>query len=398
MRQGGRGQKGEWLSAVLLHRTPCSGVRTRPLNDITNYTWPRDAHRIVSDGFGGLSSLPNVSRAPEPDHRLDSGIESTYLHSSMDELTEAFRALGDPTRLRILRLVAEARLNVTEVVSLVGVAQSSVSHHITKLKALDLIREERQGGYTYYSLAIDEKAPLWPLIKLAREAADESGDQARLAELLSRREDVHTLNEKLLEPGQSWRLWAAALSSLLPPLEVVDFGCGTGVLTVELARWARHVTAIDRSNSALAKAKTEATRQGLGNITFLEADLHALPLSTASVDLVVVSQSLHHVDSIDRVLAEGARLLKPGGRMVVLELLPHDEDWVLARLGHLHLGFDPEVVRKSMQAVGIEAHETFAAPRDAAAPFKAFLLTGTRTRKATANSQVRKTSASQTSL
>jgi ArsR family transcriptional regulator len=302
----------------------------------------------------------------------------------MEELTEAFRALGDPTRLRILRLICEARLNVSEVVSLVGVAQSSVSHHLTKLKALDLIREERQGGFTYYSLAVDEKAPLFPLIRLARAAADEHGDKARLTELLHRREDVHTLNEKLLEPGQSWRLWAAALSSLLPPLEVVDFGCGTGVLTVELARWAAHVTAIDRSGAALSKAKAEAARQGLSNITFLEADLHALPLPNASADLVVVSQSLHHVDSIEHVLAEGARLLKPGGRLVVLELLPHEEEWVLARLGHQHLGFDPEVVRDAMRAVGIEPQEIFPAPRDAAAPFKAFLLTGTRGRKAAA--------------
>lgn len=308
----------------------------------------------------------------------------------MDELTEAFRALGDPTRLRILRLIGEARLNVSEVVSLVGVAQSSVSHHLTRLKALDLIREERQGGFTYYSLAIDEKAPLWPLIKLARGAEDEHGDKARLTELLHRREDVHTLNEKLLEPGQSWRLWSAALSSLLPPLDVVDFGCGTGVLTVELARWAHHVTAIDRSGSALAKAKAEAARQGLTNITFLEADLHALPLPDASVDLVVVSQSLHHVDSIEHVLAEGARLLKPGGKMVVLELLPHDEEWVRARLGHQHLGFDPEVVREAMTAVGLDAHEAFPAPRDAASPFKAFLLTGTRARKATAQRHARR--------
>ena len=110
----------------------------------------------------------------------------------MDSLTEAFRALGDPTRLRILRLIGEARLNVSEVVSLVGVAQSSVSHHLTKLKALDLIREERHGGFTYYSLAIDEKALLWPLIKLAQAATDDHGDRARLTELLRRREDVPT--------------------------------------------------------------------------------------------------------------------------------------------------------------------------------------------------------------
>lgn len=299
----------------------------------------------------------------------------------MDSLTEAFRALGDPTRLRILRLIGEARLNVSEVVSLVGVAQSSVSHHLTKLKALDLIREERHGGFTYYSLAIDEKALLWPLIKLAQAASDDHGDRARLTELLRRREDVQTLNEKLLEPGQSWRLWSAALGALMPPLEVVDFGCGTGSLTVELARWAKHVTAIDRSESALTKARAEAARQGLENITFLAADLGELPLPSASVDLVVVSQSLHHVTSIEAVLAEGARLLKLGGRMVVLELLPHDEEWVRSRLGHQHLGFDPVAVEKAMRAAGLDAAPTVPAPRDTTSPFKAFLLTGTRNKK-----------------
>lgn len=303
----------------------------------------------------------------------------------MDSLTEAFRALGDPTRLRILRLISEARLNVSEVVSLVGVAQSSVSHHLTKLKGLDLIREERHGGYTYYSLALDEKAALWPLIRLAKDAADEYGDKARLTDLLRRREDVQTLNEKLLEPGQSWRLWSAALSSLLPPLEVVDFGCGTGVLTVELARWAKRVTAIDRSESALSKARAEAQRQSLENITFLAADLEHLPLPSGSVDLVVVSQSLHHVTHIEAVLAEGARLLRQSGRMIVLELMPHDEAWVRARLGHQHLGFEPSAVEAAMRAVGLEAEQqVLPSARDASSPFKAFLLTGTRTRKSPA--------------
>ncbi len=299
----------------------------------------------------------------------------------MDVLTKAFRALGDSTRLRILRLVGHSRLNVSEVVSLVGVAQSSVSHHLTRLKSLGLIREERHGGFTYYSLAIDEKSTLWPLVRLAGEAPDTHGDKARLAELLRRREDVQTLNEKLLEPGQSWRLWAGALASLLPPLDVVDFGCGTGLLTVELARWARHVTAIDRSEAALQKAKSAATRKGLTNLTVLAADLGKLPLPTGSADLVVISQSLHHVVDIDAVLAEGARLLKPGGRMLVLELLPHEETWVKSRLGHQHLGFEPTSVQAAMARVGIDATLFDVGPREASTPFKAFLLTGTRSRR-----------------
>ncbi len=296
----------------------------------------------------------------------------------MVELNEILKALGDPTRLRVLRLLIGERLNVSEVVSVVGVGQSSVSHHLAKLKALDLIQEERQAGFTYYSLAVDASHPLWPLIRLAQEAEDVHGDQSRLTELLRRREDVHTLNEKLLEPGQSWRLWSAALSSLLPPLDVADFGCGTGVLSVELARWARRVTAVDRSGKALAQARERAEREGLNHLTFLEADLHDLPLASGKLDLVVISQSLHHVSEPERVLAEAARILKPGGKVVVMELLPHPEEWVRSRLGHRQLGFAPEDLKAAMEAVGLHKLQLSSAPRDAGSPFKAFLLTGVR--------------------
>ena len=294
----------------------------------------------------------------------------------MFDLPEAFRALGDPTRLRILRLVGEARLNVSEVVSLIGVAQSSVSHHLARLKNLELIREERQASFTYYSLAIDASDPRWPLISLAREADDEHGDQARLTELLQRREDRQTLNEKLLEPGQSWRLWATALSSLLPPLEVVDFGCGSGVLTVELARWAKRVTAIDRSEAALAQAAERAQR--FDNVRFLNADLSDLPASVKNQDLVIISQSLHHVEDPRAVLAQALRVLKPGGKAVVLELMPHQEQWVQSQLGHRQLGFEPVALQALMAEVGFQGLELVPSARDGATPFRAFLLSGCR--------------------
>src|SRR5581483_10488505 len=112
------------------------------------------------------------------------------------------------------------------------VAQSSVSHHLGRLKGLELIREDRNGGFSYYSLALPQSDPRFALIQLTKDAEDTHGDRARLTELLRRREDRQALNEKLLEPGQSWMLWATALSALLPRLDVADFGCGTGVLTV----------------------------------------------------------------------------------------------------------------------------------------------------------------------
>lgn len=296
------------------------------------------------------------------------------------DLSKAFRVLGDPTRLRIMRLLSETKLNVTEVMQVVGVAQSSVSHHLAKLKGLELIREERQAGFTYYSLAVEADDPRFPLIRLARDADDQHGDGARLSELLERREDRHTLNEKLLEPGQSWMLWANALSSLLPPLDVVDFGCGTGVLSVELARWAHRVTAVDRSPVALEAARIRAKREGLNNIAFVEADLHALPKNLSGKDLVVISQSLHHVEQPERVLAGAARVLKPGGRVVVLELMPHDEQWVKSRLGHHHLGFEPSTLVTAMAAAGFSDVALTPSARDGGSAFRAFLLTGSRAR------------------
>ncbi len=300
----------------------------------------------------------------------------------MEALSDSFRALGDPTRLRILRLVSQAPLNVSELVSLVGVSQSAVSHHLSKLRGLELIREDRQAGFTFYSLAVDGKDDRWPLIDLLRKSNGVHGDEARLRDLLREREDRQALNERLLEPGQSWFLWAGALASLLPPLEVADFGCGTGVLSASLARWARKVVAIDQSRQALKKARERARRDGLKNIDFLQEDLHQLSLPSGKLDLVVASQSLHHTDQPAAVLREAARILKPGGKVVVLELMPHREEWVRERLGHKHLGFQPDELSAELGEAGFsdvtcETHARDGAPAREGT-FRVFLLTGVK--------------------
>src|SRR4051812_3000153 len=300
----------------------------------------------------------------------------------MEALSDSFRALGDPTRLRILRLVSQAPLNVSELVSLVGISQSAVSHHLSKLRRLELIREERQSGFTFYSLAVDGKDDRWPLIDLLRKADGVHGDEARLRDLLRQREDRQALNERLLEPGQSWFLWAGALTSLLPPLEVADFGCGTGVLSASLARWAKRVVAIDQSRQALKKAKERARREGLENIDFLQEDLHQLSLPPGKLDLVVASQSLHHTDQPAAVLREAARILKPDGKVVVLELMPHREEWVRERLGHKHFGFEPDELSAELRGAGFSGVTCETHARDGApareGTFRVFLLTGVK--------------------
>ena len=294
----------------------------------------------------------------------------------METLSQSFRALGDPTRLRILRLVATAPLNVSELVSIIGVAQSSVSHHLSRLRQLGLVREERAAGFTYYSLAVDAEDVKAPLVKMAVDAADEIGDRARLTDLLRQREDRQVLNERLLEPGQSWFLWSSALASLLPALDVADFGCGTGVLSVSIARWARSVVAIDQNREALAEARARAKREGVRNVTFLCEDLHHLSLPAGRTGLVVLSQSLHHVEDPKAVLAEAARILAPRGRVVVLELMPHQETWVRERLGHRHLGFPPTDLERQLRRAGFDRLNREVHPQNASSPFRVYLLSG----------------------
>ena len=291
----------------------------------------------------------------------------------MESLSQAYRTLGDATRLRILRLIAQTPLNVSELVSLVGIAQPSVSHHLGKLKAMRLLREDRQNGFTYYALGVAKDDPRWPLVRVAiEEKGDSDGDLARLQDLLRRREDRQAVNERLLEPGQSFQLWSRALGRLLPRLDVADLGCGTGALTVEMARWARSVVAIDKSRESLDAARARAEREGAKNVEFLAADLHKLDLRR-KFDVVVASQSLHFVDDPPRVLAQAAKLLKKHGRVLVLELLPHGEEWVRERLGHRWLGFEPARLAASLEAEGFGSISTEMLP-SGSGPFRPFML------------------------
>ncbi len=301
----------------------------------------------------------------------------------MNALSDSFRALSDTTRLRVLRCLAASPLNVTELVQVLGVGQSNVSHHLARLKRLGLVAEERQGSAKLFSLIRgSEGSALGALVRMAVEwKEDDFGDLARLREALRTREDRQTLNERLLEPGQSWLLWGRAVASLLPAVDAADFGCGSGVLTVEMARWARTVTAIDASPAALAKAKARAAAAGTevsSRIRFVQDDLLSLRMPKERFDLVVLSQSLHHVEDPPRAIGTAWRVLRPGGRLVVLELLPHKEGWVVERLGHRWLGFEPAAVRRWTEDVGfssIDLDESAARPGD---PFRVFRLGATK--------------------
>jgi len=267
----------------------------------------------------------------------------------VQQASSLFRLLSDSTRLRLLRILATDRFNVTELTGILGVAQSNVSRHLGLLKDAGLVAEEREAGFVYYRVAEDARAngqgTLWALLDTHFESAATDravrADQARMQEVLRlRKENFDTHGDaRQLVPGRSWAAWARALGHLIPPLDVADIGCGEGYLTLEAARWARSVVGIDRSADVLERAKALAARRHVRNVEWKKGELAKLPLKDQSVDVALLSQSLHHAIDPGRAIAETVRVLRPGGRVVILDLREHDETWVRSRLGDRHLGF-----------------------------------------------------------
>jgi ubiquinone/menaquinone biosynthesis C-methylase UbiE/DNA-binding transcriptional ArsR family regulator len=302
-----------------------------------------------------------------------------------------FRLLGDEARFRILRVLSRERLNVTELTGVLGMAQSGVSRHLGLLKDAGLLAEEREGGFAYYGLAREVQtgpaAQVWRLLEaeFARAAEDPlaRADEARLQEVLRLRKEnfeVHGSPEdregRQLVPGRSWAAWARALGHLLPPLVVADLGCGEGYLTIEAARWARRVIAVDRSEPVLARARALARRRRVTNVTWRRGDLEDLPLPDGSVDVALLSQALHHAKRPERALTEARRVTAPGGRVLILDLRSHDQDWVRRQLGDHWLGFEDNHLARLLREARLDEVKVSVGARKAGDPFTVLVASG----------------------
>jgi ArsR family transcriptional regulator len=306
-----------------------------------------------------------------------------------------FRLLGDDARLRVLRLLHAERLNVSELTQILGIAQSGVSRHLGLLKDAGLVVEERDGGFSYYRIApaIREglngfSGSLWPLLESQFESAAATpagrADEARLAEVRRVRQenfDTHAgpdTNERQLVPGRSWAAWARALGHLLPPMRVADLGCGEGYLTIEASRWASKVIAVDRSATVLKRAQSLAARRRVSNVIWKKGELEKLPLKDASVDVALLSQALHHAQDPAAAIREAARIVVPGGRVLLLDLREHEETWVRERLGDRWTGFSEETLRKVLRDAGLDHIKVTVGARRTGDPFTVLIASGVK--------------------
>lgn len=321
---------------------------------------------------------------------LRRGVQARPAAAPVGRAAALFRLLGDEVRLRLLRVLSLEQVNVTELTGILGLAQSGVSRHLGLLKDAGLVVESRTGGFTYYRLAPGLRegengaSHAWPLLEHAFTAAAETpegrADETRLEEVRRLRKEnfeEHGEERRQIVPGRSWAAWSRALGLLLPPLDVADVGCGEGYLTVEASRFARRVIAIDRSGTVLARAKALAERRGRTNIVWKRGEIEQLPLKDATVDLALLSQALHHAADPASALAEAVRVVKPGGRVLLLDLRRHDERWVRERLGDRWLGFEDLELQRLLEGAGLKEVTVAVGARRARDPFTVLIAGGT---------------------
>jgi SAM-dependent methyltransferase len=279
-----------------------------------------------------------------------------------------FKALSDPTRLRLLGLLAGEELNVAEMCEVLGQPQPTVSRHLAVLRESGLLKDRRDGPWVYYALGTDN---LDPAVKLGWESfsgvlstgGELARDRERLAGVLkSRRDASRRFFEHASESADGTRQsqlgdvvpWRSVAGLLSRRDVILDLGTGTGDLLPYLAPRAGRVLALDFSTRMLNLARTRARAAGLDNVTFLRGELESIPLPAESVDGVVVSLVLHHAARPGEAVREIARVLKPGGRAVLVDFLPHREEWLRDEEGDVWLGFEPSAVRDWCERAGLE--------------------------------------------
>ena len=284
------------------------------------------------------------------------------------EFVRALKALADPQRLRILAAVSEEELTVGEVQEVVQSAQSSVSRNLSILRAAGFVQDRREGTSVYFSARreMPESArELFQSLQSRLEGLPEiKRDHERLADCRRRRlqrsksyfESVAGDWEKSRKSYFDDRVTSLAIEKLLPRrLTIADIGCGTGTLSFELARFAQQVIGIDLSKEMLRRARAVANERAIVNVEFRQGDALKLPLSRASVDAVFCVMVLHFLAEPERAITELCRVTRPGGSVILVDLVQHNQTWMREQMAHQWLGFDRFMIEKWFRLGGAEA-------------------------------------------
>lgn len=309
----------------------------------------------------------------------------------MIKVTEILQVLSDNTRLRLLRLLAEEELSVAELQEILEMGQSRISTHLSQIRRHGLLTDRKDGKKTFYSLNLGD-SPRLDLIRVAlREDSEEEfweTDQAGLTRIIDRRrreseryfDEVAERLGKNYVPGRSWDAIGHFLLRLVPRINVADLGAGEGTLSQLLAERANKVYCIDSSKSMVRLGTDLAKKKNLSNLVYKQGDIEKVPLNSKSVDLALMSQSLHHAQHPEKALAEAYRIVKPGGQLVVLDLKKHQFEKARELYQDQWLGFgENDLYRMIREAGFLRAKVEIVAKEDKEPFFETILGVGDRT-------------------
>lgn len=300
------------------------------------------------------------------------------------------RVLSDATRLRLMMLLVEEELTVAELQEVLGMAQSRISASVGQLKREGLAQDRRVGKNIYYSAKGDQTGVVRAILDSARsDIAEAARDRAALGLTMRKRKDraAEYFNKlagrfgRVYVPGRSWEALAHALLGLLPPMVIADLGAGEGTLAQLMARTAKKVIAVDNSEKMVEFGSALAREHGFQNLEYRLGDVEDPPVSPRSVDLVLFSQVLHHVPNPARAIAAAAKILKPGGRIAILDLAAHSYEQARELYAHVWLGFSEIELHQMLKNAGFSGTASSVVSREAQAPhFQTLLVTASKPR------------------
>jgi len=283
----------------------------------------------------------------------------------MSDILDIFKALADEGRLRILRSVDQAELSVAELVQALEMPQSTVSRHLKPMREAGLVESRRDGTSVYYNRgSLFRDAAFAQILKeRLKEISVAHRDAAAVDRVLDLRrsksreffDEIAGRYGTLTEPGGGWQALAAALAAGFAGQRVADLGCGEGYLALLLARFAAKVIAFDQSEKMLKLVGEKAAEQNsLERLDLRMGILEELDLSGEALDAVFLSQALHHTSNPEDVIRAAATGLKPGGKLIILDLVRHEHEWAREQWADQWLGFDPLEIRGWLSQAGIE--------------------------------------------
>ncbi|NBV52572.1 MAG: methyltransferase domain-containing protein [Verrucomicrobia bacterium] len=307
----------------------------------------------------------------------------------MSDPWETLRLLADPTRSRMLQLLHRGELAVGELQEILGLPQSRISTHLALLRKAQLVVDRRDGKKSFYSLARDLPVSVAGIVDAALAASarepKSAADQRALQRIIEKRRQKAEQHFNLVAdrlgrnycPGRSWEAIGQMLFLLTPRVRIADLGAGDGTLSRLLARQAESVHCVDNSPRMVQVGRALAKKEHLRNLTYVLGNIEKVPLPDRSIDLALLSQALHHAENPRQALAEAFRILKPGGRLLILDLRAHRFEKARELYADRWLGFKENELHDWIEEAGFRQSEVRVVAKEVKEPcFETILATG----------------------